>query len=91
MTRFAVSVGLATALAAMALSSAAEARHRPHYVFARVGAGVCDGMTCSGAFFPTLPAACGAVLVPSTTRFVVPVRKVVCPSGLGVTMYRMVR
>ena len=48
-------------------------------------------MICSGAFFATLSDACGAVVVPVTTRFVVPVRQGVCPSGLGVTMYRMVR
>jgi hypothetical protein len=63
----------------------------PHFVFARLGAGVCNGLICSGAFFATLSDACGAVVVPVTTRFVVPVRQGVCPSGLGVTMYRMVR
>jgi len=63
----------------------------PHFVFARLGAGVCNGLICSGAFFATLSDACGAVVVPVTTRFVVPVRQGVCPSGLGVTRYRMVR
>ncbi len=90
MKRFGVSVVLALSSAVTVLSPAA-AYHRPHFVFARLGAGVCDGMVCSGAFFPTLGDACSAVVVPSTTRFVVPVRQGVCPSGLGVTMYRMVR
>ena len=92
MKRFASSLVLASALAVTVLSPAVAARHhRPHFVFARLGAGVCDGLTCSGAFFPTLAEACGAVAVPVTTRFVVPVRQGVCPSGLGVTMYQMVR
>jgi hypothetical protein len=42
MKRFAVSVALALASAVTALSPAAAAHHRPHYVFARLGAGVCD-------------------------------------------------
>jgi hypothetical protein len=91
MKRFASSLALASALAVTALSPALAAHHRPHFVFARLGAGVCDGLVCSGAFFATLPAACGPVMVPSTTRFVMPVRRLVCPSGLGVTMYRMIR
>src|SRR5262249_10313654 len=90
MKRFAVSVvlGLATAVTVL---SPALAYHRPHFVFARLGAGVCDGSICTGAFFATLSDACGAVFVPVTTRYVVPVRQGVCPSGLGVTLYRMVR
>ena len=91
MKRFAMSIVLALASAVAVLSPAAAAHHRPHFVFARLGAGVCDALTCSGAFFATLPDACGAVVVPVTTRFVRPVRQMVCPSGLGVTMYRMVR
>lgn len=91
MKRFAVSVALALASAVTVLSPATAAYHRPHFVFARLGAGVCDGLICSGAFFATPADACGAVLVPVTTRFVRPVRQIVCPSGLGVTMYRMVR
>jgi hypothetical protein len=91
MKRFASSLVLASALAVTALSPAEARHHRPHFVFARIGAGVCDGVVCTGAFFATLPAACGLVMVPSTTRFVRPVRQVVCPSGLGVTMYRMIR
>ena len=92
MKRFAASVVLALASAVTVLSPAAVYhRHRPHFVFARLGAGVCNGLICSGAFFATLSDACGAVVVPVTTRFVVPVRQGVCPSGLGVTMYRMVR
>jgi hypothetical protein len=90
MKRFAVSVALALASAATVLSPAVAA-HRPHFVFARVGAGVCDGPTCSGAFFASLPDACGTVLVPVTTRSVKPVKRVVCPSGLGVTMYKMLK
>jgi hypothetical protein len=62
------------------------ARYRPHFVFARLGAGVCDGMVCSGAFFATLPDACGLGFVPSTTRFVRLVSQGVCPSGLGVAV-----
>jgi hypothetical protein len=89
MKRFASSLALASALAVTALSPAAAYHHRPH--FARLGAGVCDGFVCSGAFFATLPDACGLVMVPSTTRFVRPVRQGVCPSGLGVTMYEMIR
>jgi hypothetical protein len=84
MKRFAASVVLALASAVTALSPAMAAHHRPHFVFARLGAGVCDGLVCSGAFFATLSDACGPVLVPSTTRFVRPVRQGVCPSGLGV-------
>jgi hypothetical protein len=91
MKRFASSLALASALAVTALSPAVAAHHRPHFVFARIGAGVCDGMVCTGSFFATLPAACGLVMVPSTTRFVRPVKHVVCPSGLGVTMYRMIK
>jgi hypothetical protein len=91
MKRFASSLALALALAMTALSPAAAAHHRPHFVFARVGAGVCDGLVCTGSFFATLPDACGLVIVPSTTRFVRPVKHVVCPSGLGVTMYQMVK
>jgi hypothetical protein len=91
MKRFASALALASVLAVTALSPAAAAHHRPHYVFARVGAGVCDGMVCTGAFFATPADACGLVVVPTTTRYVRPVRSSVCPSGLGVTMYRMVR
>ena len=91
MKRFASSLVLASVLAVTVLSSAVAARYRPHFVFARLGAGVCDGMVCSGAFFATLPDACSLVFVPSTTRFVRPIRQGVCPSGLGVTMYEMVR
>jgi hypothetical protein len=89
--RFALSTVLALATAVTVLSPAAAAYHRPHFVFARLGAGVCDGSICTGAFFATLSDACGAVVVPVTTRYVVPVRQGVCPSGLGVTLYRMVR
>ena len=91
MKRFASSLALASALAVTALSPAVAAHHRPHFVFARVGAGVCDGLVCTGAFYATLSDACGLVFVPSTARFVRPVRQGVCPSGLGVTMYQMVR
>src|SRR4051794_1633659 len=42
MKRFAVSVALALATAVTALSPALAAHNRPHYVFARLGAGVCD-------------------------------------------------
>lgn len=91
MKRFASLLALASALAVTALSPAAAAHHRPHFVFARIGAGVCDGLVCTGSFFATLPAACGLVMVPSTTRFVTPVKHIVCPSGLGVTMYRMIK
>jgi hypothetical protein len=91
MKRLAVSVALVVASAVTALSPAAAAHHRPHYVFARLGAGVCDGLVCSAAFFATPLDACGAVVVPVTTRYVVLVRQSTCPSGLGVSMYRMVR
>ena len=92
--RFASSLALASALAVTALSPAAayHHHHRPHFVFARLGAGVCDGLICTGAFFATPAEACSLVFfVPSTTRFVRPVSRAVCPSGLGVTMYEMVR
>ena len=59
MKKFAASVALAGVFAVIALSPAA-ARH--HYVYARVGAGVCSGYTCTGAFFPSMAAACGAVV-----------------------------
>ena len=92
MKGFASSLVLASVLAVTVLSPALAARHhRPHFVFARLGAGVCDGMVCSGAFFATLSDACGAVFVPSTTRFVRLVSQGVCPSGLGVAVYEMVR
>ena len=91
MKRFASSLVLASALAVTVLSPAVAARYRPHFVFARLGAGVCDGMVCSGAFFATLPDACGLVFVPSTTRFVRLVSQGVCPNGLGVAGYEMVR
>ena len=92
MKRFASSLVLASALAVTVLSPAVAARYRPHFVFARLGAGVCDGMVCSGAFFATLPDACSSlVFVPSTTRFVRLVSQGVCPSGLGVAVYEMVR
>ena len=91
MKRFASSLALAPALAVTALSPAEAYHHRPHLVFARLGAGVCDGLVCTGAFFATPADACSLVFVPSTTRFVRPVRQGVCPSGLGVTMYEMVR
>jgi hypothetical protein len=91
MKRFASSLALASALAVTALSPAVAAHHRPHFVYARVGAGVCDGAVCTGAFFATLPNACGLVIVPSTTRFVRPVKHIVCPSGLGVAKYKILR
>jgi hypothetical protein len=92
MKRFASLLALASALAVAALSPAEAYHHRPHFVFARLGAGVCDGLVCTGAFFATPADACSlAFLVPSTTRFVRPVSRGVCPSGLGVTMYEMVR
>jgi hypothetical protein len=93
MKRFASSMALALALALAVTALPAEAyHHRPHFVFARVGAGVCDGLVCTGAFFATPADACSLVFfVPSTTRFVRPVSRAVCPSGLGVTMYEMVR
>ena len=73
MKRFASSLVLASVLAVTVLSPAVATRYRPHFVFARLGAGVCDGLVCTGAFFATLPDACGLVFVPSTTRFVRPV------------------
>ncbi len=91
MKTIATSIALGLAFAAASMSPAAARHHHPHYVFARVGAGVCSGVTCTGAFFHTLPDACGLVLAPVTTRFVVPVKSIVCPTGLGVTMYRMVK
>jgi hypothetical protein len=91
MKRLAVSVALALVSAVTVLSPAPAAHHRPHYVFARLGAGVCDGLVCSGAFFATPADACGAVVVPVTTRYVRLVSQSVCPSGLRVSMYRMVR
>ena len=91
MKRFASSLVLASALAVTVLSPAVAARYRPHFVFARLGAGVCDGMVCRGAFFATHPDACGLGFVPSTTRFVRLVSQGVCPSGLGVAVYEMVR
>ena len=90
MKKVAIPVVLALASAVTVLSPAA-AYHRPHYVFARLGAGVCDGLVCTGAFFATPFDACGAVVVPVTTRYVRLVRQSTCPSGLGVSMYRMVR
>jgi hypothetical protein len=91
MKRFAVSVALALVSAVTALSPALAAHHRPVYVFARLGAGVCNGLVCSGAFFATPYDACGAAVVPVTTRYVRLVSQSTCPSGLGVSMYRMVR
>jgi hypothetical protein len=88
MKRFAASVALAGVLAVTALSPAA-ARH--HYVYARLGAGVCSGLTCTGAFFPSYAAACGAVVEPTITRNVGLVKQLVCPSGLGVGKYLVVR
>ena len=88
MKSFAASVALAGVLAVTALSPAA-ARH--HYVYARVGAGVCGGYTCTGAFFPTMAAACSAVLAPTTTRNVGLTKSLVCPSGLGVSRYLVLR
>ena len=73
MKRFASSLVLASALAVTTLSPALARHYRPHFVFARLGAGVCDGLVCTGAFFATLPDACSFVFVPSTTRFVRPV------------------
>ena len=55
MNKFAASVALAGVLVVTALSPAA-AGHL-HYVYARLGAGVCSGYTCTGAFFPTAAAA----------------------------------
>jgi hypothetical protein len=91
MKRFALAAVLGLAAAVTVLSPAAAAHHRPHYVFARLGAGVCDGLVCSGAFFATPYDACGAVVVPVTTRYVRLVSQSVCPGGLGVSMYQMVR
>jgi hypothetical protein len=91
MKRLAVPIVLALTFAVGAVSPASAAGHRPHFVFARVGAGVCDGLTCSGAFFATRPDACGTVFVPVATRLVQPIRQIVCPSGLGVTMLKVVR
>src|SRR5262249_161571 len=91
MNNFAVSVVPALASVVTALSPVMAAHHRPHFVFARLGAGVCDGVICSGAFFATLSDACGAVVVPATTRYVRLVRQGACPSGLGVSVYRMIR
>jgi hypothetical protein len=88
MKRFAASVALAGVLAVTALSPAA-ARH--HYVYVRLGAGVCSGLTCTGAFFPSYAAACGAVVEPTITRNVGLVKQLVCPSGLGVGKYLVVR
>jgi hypothetical protein len=87
MNRFAASVALAGVLVVTALSPAAARHH--HYVYARLGAGVCSGYTCTGAFFPTAAAACGAVVEPTTTRHVGLVKQMVCPSGLGVGKYLM--
>jgi hypothetical protein len=92
MKGFVSSLALASAVAVTALSPAEAYHHRPHFVFARLGAGVCDGLVCTGAFFATPADACSLVFfVPSTTRFVRPVSRGVCPSGLEVTMYEMVR
>jgi hypothetical protein len=91
MKRFASCLALASALVVTALSPAEAYHHRPHFVFARLGAGICDGLVCTGAFFATPADACGLVFVPSTTRFVRPVSRAVCPSGLGVAMYEVVR
>jgi hypothetical protein len=88
MKSFAASVALAGVLAVTALSPAA-ARH--HYVYARVGAGVCSGYTCTGAFFPSMAAACGAVVAPTTTRHVGLTKSLICPSGLGVSRYMVLR
>jgi hypothetical protein len=90
MNKFAASVALAGVLVVTALSPAA-ARHHHHYVYARLGAGVCSGYTCTGAFFPTAAAACGAVLAPTTTGNVGLVKQMVCPSGLGVGKYMVLR
>jgi hypothetical protein len=88
MKKLAASVALAGVLAVTALSPAA-ARH--HYVYARVGAGVCSGYVCTGAFFPTMGAACSAVVVPTTTRRVGLTKSLICPSGLGVSRYMVLR
>jgi hypothetical protein len=90
MKKFAASVALAGVLAVTALSPA-SARHYRHYVYARVGAGVCAGYTCTGAFFPSYAAACGAVVAPTTTRNVALTRSLICPSGLGVSRYLVLR
>jgi hypothetical protein len=52
---------------------------------------VCSGLTCTGAFFPSYAAACGAVVEPTITRNVGLVKQLVCPSGLGVGKYLVVR
>jgi hypothetical protein len=88
MNKFAASVALAGVFAVTALSPAA-ARH--HYVYARVGAGVCAGYTCTGAFFPSYAAACSAVIAPTTTRHVGLVKPLLCPTGLGVSRYLVLR
>jgi hypothetical protein len=88
MNRFVASVALAGVLVVTALSPAA-ARH--HYVYARLGAGVCSGYTCTGAFFPSYAAACGAVVEPTSTGHVGLVKQLVCPSGLGVGKYLIMR
>jgi hypothetical protein len=90
MTKFAASIALAGVFAVTALSPA-SARHHSHYVYARVGAGVCAGYTCTGAFFPSYAAACSAVVVPTTTRRVGLVKPLLCPSGLGVSRYLVLR
>jgi hypothetical protein len=87
MNRFAASIALASVLAVTAMSPA-MARH--HYAWARLGAGVCAGSACTGAFFPTAAAACSGAVVATTTRYAVPVKKGTCPSGLGIAKY-MVR
>jgi hypothetical protein len=91
MKRLAASVALAGVFAVTALSPAAARHHWPHYVYARVGAGVCAGYTCTGAFFPSYAAACGAVVAPTTTRHVGLVKPLICPSGLGVSRYLVLR
>jgi hypothetical protein len=90
MKSVAASFALAGVLAVTALSPAA-ARHHHHYVYARLGAGVCAGTTCTGAFFPSFSAACGAVVAPTTTRAVALTAPLVCPSGLGVSRYLVLR
>jgi hypothetical protein len=87
MKRFAATGALALVSVVMALSPAA-ARH--HYAWARLGAGVCSGAVCTGAFFPTAAAACSAVIVPTTTRHALEVKRAICPTGLGIAKY-MVR
>jgi hypothetical protein len=90
MKKFAASVALAGVLAVIALSPA-SARHYRHYVYARLGAGVCVGYTCTGAFFPSYAAACSAVVAPTTIRKVALVKPLICPSGLGVSRYLVLR